>query len=170
MLKSFYHAFVSIALTMVFGFAGGAIASPTADITIRHSWQGDLIVNIGVGNPDAPLWELNIWNRTGGSANDVIFSDLDISGGSSYLWGYTWYLEVYDGAGLDSGWIENFSITENDVTYSSLDHPSITDYTTSYAYIVMPAEDGNSVPEPGTLLLLGLAGLGLATMRYRRQQ
>lgn len=153
-----------ILVAILFTLPSQALAVPVADWSISHTWMADNVVWIGAGDPSSPLWENLIqsysWNPGG---------TVDISGGSSFLWGNQWYLKVWDQVGRDSGWIVNFDIKPGDGnTYVSPDHPTIWDYHISYAYIQMPGN--NLVPEPATMLLLGSGLIGLGYFVRKRMK
>ena len=124
------------------GIGAGQTSNQTARIEIDHTYRGDLVVTLGVGNPDSPSWSTVVSNRSGGSA-DNIYSTVDISGSSAYLppsWQNQWFLKVYDAAGQDTGSIRTFSITNNGETYTATDTPvSINDFVTVYSYVTPPS-------------------------------
>jgi subtilisin-like proprotein convertase family protein len=113
--------------------------APTANITIQHSWIGDLKVTIGVGLPSNPLWSQLLWNRTGGQGTGYLNLTADLSAAATFLPPSglnTWFLRVYDGATRDQGNITSFTITYNGTTYTSQDVPvGIYDLQTCYANI-----------------------------------
>ena len=118
-----------------------SVAAMTAQIGIDHTFRGDLVVTLGVGDPGAPTWSTVISNREGGS-QDNIYTTVDISSAAAYMppdAQNQWFLEVYDGASGDVGQISAFSITYNGNTYTSTDTPiPINDYQTSISYIPSP--------------------------------
>jgi FtsP/CotA-like multicopper oxidase with cupredoxin domain/subtilisin-like proprotein convertase family protein len=115
----------------------------SAHIYIEHTYRGDLVVDIGVGNTASPLWSSRVWNRQGGSADNLNLT-VDLSVAAAYLPPsntYTWFLKVYDAASGDQGRITQLSITYQGVTYTSTDVPvPVADLKTSYAYIPSPAQ------------------------------
>ncbi|MHB1390995.1 MAG: M4 family metallopeptidase [Thermoleophilia bacterium] len=125
------------------GFAAVGIGATqqsdtTARVEIDHTYRGDLVVTVGVGNPDNPDWSTIISNRSGGSAHNV-YATVDISGGVSHLppgWQNRWFLKVYDAAGYDTGTIKKFAITDHGTTYTATDVPiPVNDLQTSISYI-----------------------------------
>ncbi|MHB8858346.1 MAG: M4 family metallopeptidase [Thermoleophilia bacterium] len=120
------------------GIGAGQTSTQTARVEIDHTYRGDLVVTLGVGNPDSPSWSTVVSNRSGGSANNI-YTTVDISGGAAYLdpsWQNRWFLKVYDAAGQDTGQITKFSITNNGTTFTATDTPvPVNDYQTSYSYV-----------------------------------
>ncbi|MHB9112342.1 MAG: M4 family metallopeptidase [Thermoleophilia bacterium] len=120
------------------GIGGGQTSNQTARIEISHTYRGDLVVTLGVGDPAAPTWSTVVSNRQGGSA-DNLYSTVDIAGASSLLppsWQNRWFLKVYDAAGQDTGTITKFAITDNGTTYTATDTPiALGDYQTVSSYL-----------------------------------
>ena len=120
----------------------------TARVEIDHTYRGDLVVTVGVGNVNTPSWSTVVSNRSGGSADNV-YADVDISGGSAYLPPSStnvWFLKVSDQKTGDTGTIRTFRITYQGETYSSMETPvAVNDNQTNYAYIplVIEAEDAS---------------------------
>lgn len=109
-----------------------------ANVVIKHPYRGDLIVDVGVGNPASPLWSRRVWYGAGGHAYGLDMT-IDISATNAYLpptGTNKWFLKVYDRWFKDQGEIWSFTITYLDKTYTSPDVPiPIYDLKTSYAYI-----------------------------------
>ena len=120
----------------------------TARVEIDHTYRGDLVVTVGVGNVNTPSWSTVVSNRSGRSADNV-YADVDISGGSAYLPPSStnvWFLKVSDQKTGDTGTIRTFRITYQGETYSSMDTPvAVNDNQTNYTYIplVIEAEDAS---------------------------
>ena len=116
-------------------------SAPHANIFIQHTYIGDLNVTIGVGSSQtpwtAPLWSQLIWNRTGGSTQNLTLtvSLMDAVNHLPPSQNLTWYLQVYDGGKGDQGQIVAFTIMSQGATYTSPDTPVISDFKTSYAII-----------------------------------
>jgi subtilisin-like proprotein convertase family protein len=112
---------------------------PVANISIQHSWIGDLKVVIGVGPPSNPLWSQLLWNRTGGQGPGYLNFTVDLSSAVAFLPpsnSSTWFLSVYDGAARDQGNITGFTVTYLGQIFASQDVPvPVLDFQTSYAYI-----------------------------------
>jgi subtilisin-like proprotein convertase family protein len=110
----------------------------TARVEIDHTFRGDLVVIVGVGNVTSPSWSTVVSNQSGGSADNV-YADVDISGGSAYLPPSNtnvWFLKVSDQASGDTGTIRTFRITSQGQAYSSTNPPvPVNDFQTGYAYI-----------------------------------
>jgi serine protease len=89
----------------VSGRSGYASSTSSISVDIRHTYKGDLKVDLVA--PDGTLY--NLHNRTGSSTDNVIgtFS----RNLSSELLNGTWKLRVNDNAGGDVGYINSWSIT-----------------------------------------------------------
>jgi nitroreductase/subtilisin-like proprotein convertase family protein len=109
-----------------------------AVIYIEHTCRGDLIVDLGVGDPDKPDWSINIWNKEGGDAENLNLT-IDISDAVQYLppsESGRWFLKVYDAENENQGQITEFTVTYNGQTYASTCIPvSVHDLQTSFSYI-----------------------------------
>ena len=89
----------------VSGRSGNAPSNASVSVDIRHTWKGDLRVDLVA--PDGSIY--NIHNRSGGSADNVIGTyTLNLS--SEALNG-TWRLRVNDNARGDTGYINSWSVT-----------------------------------------------------------
>jgi len=114
------------------------LADVSADIYIQHTYRGDLIVDIGVGDPSNPTWSQHIKSQDWYDYWDDVDLTIDLTVPTTILPpdGDQWYLKIYDCYYGDQGQIIEFSITYDGTTYTSTDTPvPIYDYTTSYAYI-----------------------------------
>ena len=89
----------------VSGRSGNAPSSVPVAVDIRHTYIGDLKVDLVA--PDGTLY--NIHNRSGGSADNII-KTVNLNLSSEALNG-TWRLRVNDNAGGDTGYINSWSIT-----------------------------------------------------------
>jgi nitroreductase len=112
--------------------------SAWAHIYTEHGYPGDLIVDLGVGDPIQPYWSVNVWNREVGEGVDLDLT-INVSGAESYLppsEGNRWFLKVSDAGNGNQGQITSFSITDNGQVYDSTCIPvAINDFQTSYSYI-----------------------------------
>ncbi|GAB2671607.1 S8 family peptidase [Arenimonas aestuarii] len=89
----------------VSGRSGNAPSNASVAVDIRHSWKGDLRVDLVA--PDGSTY--NLHNRSGGSANNVI-GTYTVNLSSEALNG-TWKLRVNDNANGDTGYINSWSVT-----------------------------------------------------------
>jgi Zn-dependent metalloprotease len=125
------------------GIGGIQQSDYSARVEIDHTYRGDLVVTLGVGDPDNPTWSTVVSNRAGGSADNV-YSTVDISAAATHIppnWQNRWYLKVYDAAGYDEGFVRKFTITDHETTYTAMDVPiEVMDYTTTMSFI--PTFDG----------------------------
>jgi subtilisin-like proprotein convertase family protein len=142
------------------GIGGSQLSDTTARIEIDHTYRGDLIVTLGVGDPNSPAWSTVVSNRSGGSA-DNIYQTVDIAAAVPYLppgGQNRWFLKVRDEAGYDTGSIKKFTITDHDTTYAASDLPMpVNDYQTSISYIPSTDDTPPTVvsrkPQPGASLV-----------------
>jgi subtilisin-like proprotein convertase family protein len=121
-----------------YAYVGRPPPTSIAHIDIQHTWRGDLVVKVGVGNPASPLWVKTVSDKQGGSADDLV-ADVDVSEAAAYMPPSpqnVWFLEVYDSAAGDQGKIRQFTITHLGQAYASANPPvPIKDKQTCYAYI-----------------------------------
>lgn len=89
----------------VSGRSGNASATSTVAVDIRHTFIGDLLVQLVA--PDGSLYTLH--NRSGGSADNII-RNYTVNLSSELLNG-TWRLRVNDNARGDTGFINSWSLT-----------------------------------------------------------
>jgi hypothetical protein len=87
------------------GCAGNASATSSVQVTIVHTYRGDLVVDVIA--PDGSVY--NLLNRSGGSADNVnqTFS-VNLSG---EVRNGLWRLRVRDAASLDTGFINSWTLT-----------------------------------------------------------
>ncbi|MER6448100.1 S8 family peptidase [Streptomyces venezuelae] len=88
----------------VSGVAGNAPAALTVAVDIKHTYIGDLKVDLVA--PDGTVYGLH--NRTGGSADNIIKSFT--VNASSELANGVWKLRVNDNANLDTGKIDSWAL------------------------------------------------------------
>ncbi|NQT93635.1 MAG: hypothetical protein HQ559_12820 [Lentisphaerae bacterium] len=121
-----------------FAYIGKPEPTALAHVEITHTWIGDLEVKVGVGDPASPGWVKTVWDRQGGSGDQVML-DVDVSAADTYLPpgpAQKWFLEVTDHAKRDEGTVQTFSVTHSDTNYTSSSTPvAILDEQTSYAYV-----------------------------------
>lgn len=89
----------------VSGRSGNAPSSTSVSVDIRHTYSGDLIVDLIA--PDGSVYVLS--NRVGGSADNII-KTWTVNLSSETING-AWKLRVRDRAGSDTGYINSWSIT-----------------------------------------------------------
>lgn len=142
------------------GIGGTQTSDTTARVEIDHTYRGDLVVTLGVGDPTAPAWSTVVSNRQGGSGDNV-YTTVDIAGGVASLppsWQNRWFLKVYDAAGYDTGQIRKFAITDHGTTYTATDTPvAVNDYETVYSFI--PTNDSTPPTVTATSPASGASGV-----------
>ncbi|HEX8865506.1 MAG TPA: M28 family peptidase [Lentzea sp.] len=92
---------------VISGCAGNASATSKVEVHIKHTYRGDLVVNLIA--PDSTSYSLS--NRSGGSADNIdqIFTvnlSTEVANG-------TWKLSVRDAAAIDVGTIDTWTLTLN---------------------------------------------------------
>jgi choice-of-anchor B domain-containing protein len=90
----------------VTGLDGAAPATTKVDVDIKHSWRGDLVIDLVA--PDGSLYRLK--NSSGNDSADNVIATYTVDVSSELLKG-TWKLKVQDVARYDTGYIDNFRIT-----------------------------------------------------------
>lgn len=98
------HSTVESSIT-VSGRSGNALSTSTVAVDIRHTYIGDLLVQLVA--PDGSLYTLH--NRTGTSTDNIIRS-YTVNLSSEPMNG-TWRLRVNDNASQDTGFINSWSLT-----------------------------------------------------------
>ncbi|WP_447002870.1 S8 family peptidase [Saccharothrix isguenensis] len=96
------HSDVSSSITL--NCAGNASSATTVQVDIRHTYIGDLIVDLVA--PDGSVY--NLHNRTG-SSTDNITRSYTVNASSEAAAG-TWKLRVRDQASLDTGYINSWTL------------------------------------------------------------
>ncbi|CAL9417320.1 M4 family metallopeptidase [Streptomyces sp. enrichment culture] len=89
----------------VTGRSGNAPSDLRVTVDIRHTWSGDLVVDLVA--PDGTVYPLR--SRTGGSADNI--QETYTVNASSETANGTWKLRVQDRARYDTGYINSFKLT-----------------------------------------------------------
>ncbi len=84
----------------------GAITSLKIRMFLTHTWRGDLVVNLV--SPAGTV--VNLWNRTGGSADDLLLNNVAITACNGQSASGTWRLDVQDAAGGDVGTLQSWGL------------------------------------------------------------
>ncbi|MET9629678.1 M28 family peptidase [Lentzea sp. NPDC006480] len=92
---------------VISGCAGNASATSKAEVHIKHTYRGDLVVSLLA--PDGSSYSLS--NRSGGSADNIdqtftVNLSTEVANG-------TWKLSVRDAAAVDVGTIDTWTLTLN---------------------------------------------------------
>lgn len=112
-------------------------SNPTAHVEISDILQCVTYVWVGVGDPENPVIEQNIWDGSGGSADNVDL-DIELIGFADYwppLDDRRWYLKVYGSEVMGGGRVDSFYIEYLGDTYTSDDHPTTNPLERCYAWI-----------------------------------
>ena len=89
----------------VSGRSGNAPSTTSVSVDIRHTYSGDLIVDLIA--PDGSVY--NLQNRSGGSADNIV-KTFTVNLSTETING-TWKLRARDRAASDTGYINSWSIT-----------------------------------------------------------
>ncbi|MEV0924471.1 M4 family metallopeptidase [Streptomyces spongiicola] len=90
----------------VTGIAGNAPSNLAVDVDIRHTWRGDLVIDLVA--PDGTAYRLK--NSSGSDSADDVIETYTVNASSEVANG-TWNLRVQDVARYDTGYISNFKLT-----------------------------------------------------------
>jgi len=84
----------------------------SAYLSITHPFIGDLLVELGVGDPESPQWSSTVWMGDGGSDDNLVLTDLDARSvlADLHSGGLDWYAKVMDLDAEAAGWIEDFQV------------------------------------------------------------
>ncbi len=106
----------------------GTITAVSVSLDITHTWRGDLVVTLV--SPSGSQSVLS--NRSGGSADDLVLTNVDIPAFVGQGATGTWSLKVADRAGLDLGTLNSFSVDitadcsgGGDMGWSASDSPNL---------------------------------------------
>ncbi|MER7820549.1 M4 family metallopeptidase [Streptomyces sp. NPDC096153] len=90
----------------VTGIAGNAPSNLKVDVDIRHTWRGDLVIDLVA--PDGTAYRLK--NSSGSDSADNVIATYTVNASSEVANG-TWNLRVQDVARYDTGHISNVKLT-----------------------------------------------------------
>ncbi|SDM19899.1 M4 family metallopeptidase [Streptomyces wuyuanensis] len=90
----------------VTGIAGNAPSNLKVDVDIKHTWRGDLVIDLVA--PDGTAYRLK--NSSGSDSADNVIATYTVNASSEVANG-TWNLRVQDVARYDTGHISNFKLT-----------------------------------------------------------
>ncbi|MDI9885144.1 M4 family metallopeptidase [Streptomyces sp. HNM0645] len=90
----------------VTGIAGNAPSNLKVDVDIKHTWRGDLVIDLLA--PDGTAYRLK--NSSGSDSADNVIATYTVNASSEVANG-TWNLRVQDVARYDTGYISNVKLT-----------------------------------------------------------
>ncbi|TLQ43634.1 M4 family metallopeptidase [Streptomyces marianii] len=90
----------------VTGIAGNAPSNLKVDVDIKHTWRGDLVIDLLA--PDGTAYRLK--NSSGSDSADDVIATYTVNASSEVANG-TWNLRVQDVARYDTGYISNVKLT-----------------------------------------------------------
>ncbi|MFD9977555.1 M4 family metallopeptidase [Streptomyces sp. NPDC059017] len=90
----------------VTGIAGNAPSNLKVDVDIKHTWRGDLVIDLVA--PDGTAYRLK--NSSGSDSADDVIATYTVDASSEVANG-TWNLRVQDVARYDTGYIRNVKLT-----------------------------------------------------------
>jgi subtilisin-like proprotein convertase family protein len=86
--------------------APGTVTSAKVTAFINHTWRGDLVVKLR--SPAGT--EHVLWNRAGGSADDLLLNNVPVAAFNGQVAAGTWRLQVIDQAGADVGSLRSWTL------------------------------------------------------------
>lgn len=89
----------------VYVSGSGTVSELKVSVNITHTWEGDLVIKLYA--PNGTYYTL--WNRQGGSADDVILHDVNVTAHNGKTAQGWWKLNVSDHAGQDTGTLNFWS-------------------------------------------------------------
>ncbi len=89
----------------VYVSGSGTVSELKVSVDIKHTWQGDLIVKLYAPNGTYHT----LWNRQGGSADNVVLNDVNVTSHNGKTAQGWWKLNVSDHAGADTGTLNFWS-------------------------------------------------------------
>jgi carboxypeptidase T len=89
----------------VTGQAGNAPATLKVNVDIKHSWRGDLVIDLVA--PDGSLYRLK--NSSSNDSADNVITTYTVNASTEVANG-TWKLKVQDVAAYDTGYIDAWSV------------------------------------------------------------
>lgn len=112
---------------------------PYVKVDTTHAYWNDLVIEVGVGNPDAPLWSKVIRSSDGGNSSGATTTMESIGDAPSFYQtpseSVVWYCKVRDIAPNDTGTLTLFQV-RNGLTYSTGNIPAaIPDLGSVMAYV-----------------------------------
>ena len=115
---------------------------PRADITITHTFEDDLQVYLGYGDPSSPTWRVVVQEDEGGDASGTFSWSVDLSDARDAFppdsADNQWFLEVWDDSTGNTGTIDAFSLHYGDGSWVADAVPrDIPDDTTS-TFVFIP--------------------------------
>jgi vibriolysin len=84
----------------------GTVSSLALSLNITHTWRGDLAVQLI--SPSGTSYTVH--NRTGGSADNLVVTNRNVTNFNGQVGAGTWQLKVQDRAGLDLGTLTSWSL------------------------------------------------------------
>ena len=90
----------------VTGVAGNAPSTLKVDVDIKHTWRGDLVIDLIA--PDGTAYRLK--NSSSSDSADNVIATYTVNASSEVANG-TWKLQVKDVASYDTGYIDAFKLT-----------------------------------------------------------
>ncbi|WP_255364690.1 proprotein convertase P-domain-containing protein [Alloactinosynnema sp. L-07] len=95
--------FSNLAVT---GVTGNAPATLKVGVDIKHTWRGDLVIDLVA--PDGSTYRLK--NSSGNDSADNVIATYTVNASTEVANG-TWKLQVRDVARYDTGYIDAFNLT-----------------------------------------------------------
>ncbi|WP_235926632.1 proprotein convertase P-domain-containing protein [Actinokineospora pegani] len=91
----------------VSGVAGAAPSALKVGVDIRHTYRGDLVIDLIAPNGTA----FRLKNSSGGDSADNVIETYTVNASAVPVATGTWHLRVQDVATIDTGYISNVTLT-----------------------------------------------------------
>ncbi|WP_369800670.1 proprotein convertase P-domain-containing protein [Alloactinosynnema sp. L-07] len=91
---------------VVSGISGNAPSALKVDVDIKHTWRGDVVIDLIA--PDGSAYRLK--NSSSNDSADNVIATYTVNASTEVANG-TWKLKVQDVARYDTGYIDSFKLT-----------------------------------------------------------
>lgn len=116
------------------------VQEPYVQLNLTHTYWGDIQIEVGVGNPQNPLWSKKIRSNEGTSSSGQLYNFCTIMDAPLFYQrpseSVVWYCKVSDTLSGDSGTVQTFRVVNGSVFYTSGNMPqTLPDMSSVLAYV-----------------------------------